>query len=53
MGKLKSLHELGFKEIQTVKKGIVWQIEATPEEWDKILTTNILFNPYSQTALLL
>jgi len=49
-GKLKSLHDLGFNEIRSVKKGVVWQIEASQEDWVKILETSILFNPYSQTA---
>ena len=53
VGKLKTLRVLGFGELQSVKKGVVWQIEASQEDWEKILGTNILFNPYSQTAFFL
>ncbi|MBI4049563.1 MAG: phosphoribosylformylglycinamidine synthase I [Candidatus Doudnabacteria bacterium] len=45
-------HRLGINEINSVKRGVVWQINASDADWDKILQSNILFNPYSQTGYL-
>jgi len=53
VGKLKTLRVLGFGELQSVKKGVVWHIEISTEDWEKFQKTNILFNPYSQTAFFL
>ncbi len=51
MGRLHTLqNRLGVKDINAIKKGVVWQIECSEEKWQKILDSHILFNPYSQTV---
>jgi len=48
-GKLATLRDkLGFDNIQDVKKGILWQIKCKEEDLEKILATNIFYNPFSQ-----
>jgi hypothetical protein len=52
-GKLNTLNKrLGLTQVNSVKKGILWQIECQEADWQKILKSNILFNPYSQEALI-
>ena len=52
-GKLSTLnHRLGFKQIKSVKQGVLWEIECSQNDWQKILESNILFNPFSQGALI-
>jgi len=52
-GKLNTLNNrLNIKSVKSVKKGVLWQVECQEADWQKILESNILFNPYSQEALL-
>ncbi len=44
-------HRLGVEAINSIKKGVIWQFDCSDETWQKILNSNILFNPYSQYAL--
>ena len=46
-------NRLGIKEVKSVKKGVLWEIECSEEVWQKILESNILYNPYSQIAHLM
>ncbi|MDP2586978.1 MAG: phosphoribosylformylglycinamidine synthase I [Candidatus Komeilibacteria bacterium] len=49
-GKLATLtNRLGFKQISSVKQGVLWSIDCSASDWQKILASNILANPYSQT----
>lgn len=41
-------NRLGFSKIEDIKKGVLWQIKAKEEDLDRILKTNIFYNPYSQ-----
>lgn len=51
-GKLSTLrNRLGFNEITDIKKGVLWQIKCKEEDLDKILSTNIFYNHYSQEYL--
>ncbi len=45
-------NRLNIKSVKSVKKGVLWQIECSEKEWQKILESNILYNPYSQEALI-
>ena len=48
-GKLATLkNKLGFDSIEDVQKGILWQIKCKEEDLEKILATNIFYNPFSQ-----
>lgn len=48
-GKLITLKDkLGFDNIEDIKKGILWQIKCKEEDLEKILATNIFYNPFSQ-----
>lgn len=48
-GKLATLNNrLGFKQIKSVKQGVLWEIECSEADWQKILESNILANPYAQ-----
>jgi phosphoribosylformylglycinamidine synthase subunit PurQ / glutaminase len=48
-GKLAILkNKLGFDDVQDVQKGILWQIKCKKEDLEKILATNIFYNPFSQ-----
>lgn len=47
--KLISLRDkLGFDNIEDIQKGILWQIKCQSEDLEKILATNIFYNPFSQ-----
>ena len=49
--KLNTLNNrLGLAQVKSVKQGIVWQVKCKEADWQKILESNILFNPYSQEA---
>ncbi|MBU1131224.1 phosphoribosylformylglycinamidine synthase I [Patescibacteria group bacterium] len=60
-GKLNTLqNRLNIKSVKSVKSGVVWQIKIkskTQEEakkvWEEIQKSNILFNPFSQEALII
>ncbi|MEW5910826.1 MAG: phosphoribosylformylglycinamidine synthase subunit PurQ, partial [Thermodesulfobacteriota bacterium] len=41
---------LGFDSVRDVKKGVLWEIRCGAEDWEKILKSGVLFNPYSQEA---
>ena len=41
-------NRLGFDNIEDIKKGILWQIKCKEEDLEKILATNIFYNPFSQ-----
>jgi len=43
-------NRLGITSVKSVKKGVVWEIECSEEVWQKILESNILYNPFSQEA---
>jgi len=44
-------NRLGLKSVQSVKQGVVWEIDCSREDWQKILDSNILFNPFSQVGM--
>ncbi|MFH1536973.1 MAG: phosphoribosylformylglycinamidine synthase I [Patescibacteria group bacterium] len=58
--KLNTLKDrLGFSEIRDVKKSIIWQIRINEDDdkkreeiYNKVLDTNIFYNPYSQDCKL-
>lgn len=53
-GKLSTIkHRLGMEQVNSVKRGVVWRINASDSDWNKILKSNILFNPYSQKGYML
>ena len=45
-------NRLGMKSVNSVVKGVLWQVECSPEDWRKILASNILFNPFSQVGMI-
>ena len=45
-------NRLGMKSVNSVVKGVLWQVECSPEDWRKILDSNILFNPFSQVGMI-
>ncbi len=48
-GKLATLtNRLGFKQISSIKQDVLWSIDCSEADWQKILESNILANPYSQ-----
>ncbi len=50
-GKCATLNNrLGFKQIKSIKQGVLWSIECSEADWKKILESNILTNPYAQIA---
>lgn len=52
-GRLKTLkNRFDFSEINDLRKGVLWQIEAKESDLEKILKTNIFYNPYSQVCYL-
>ena len=52
-GKLATLNNrLGIKEVKSVKKGVLWEIECSEQNWRKILESNIIFNPFSQAGMI-
>jgi phosphoribosylformylglycinamidine synthase len=46
------VNRLGFKQIKSIKQGVLWQLECSDSDWQKILASNILANPYSQDKFL-
>ena len=49
--KLNTLNNrLGLVQVKSVNQGVVWQVKCKEADWQKILESNILFNPYSQEA---
>ncbi|MDP2586422.1 MAG: phosphoribosylformylglycinamidine synthase subunit PurQ, partial [Candidatus Komeilibacteria bacterium] len=52
-GKLSTLtNRLGFGQIKSIKQCVLWSIECSDFDWQSILASNILANPYSQQALM-
>ncbi|MCX6785751.1 MAG: phosphoribosylformylglycinamidine synthase I [Candidatus Komeilibacteria bacterium] len=52
-GKVSTLtNRLGFKQIKSIKQGVLWSIDCSAADWQKILASNILANPYSQETLI-
>ena len=50
--KLNTLNNrLNIKSVKSVKKGILWELKCSDDDWQKIKETNILFNPFSQIGL--
>ena len=45
-------NRLNIKSVKSVKLGVLWEIECKEDDWQKILESNILFNPFSQEALI-
>jgi len=45
-------NRLGIREVESVKKSILWEIDCSHRDWQAILKQNILFNPHSQDGLI-
>lgn len=44
-------NRLGMKEVKDLKKGVLWEVECSKSDFEQILKTSILFNPFSQIGL--
>jgi phosphoribosylformylglycinamidine synthase len=46
--KLAALKKMDIKGVKKIKKGVVWKIDSKTGDLNKILKTNIFYNPFSQ-----
>lgn len=46
--KLAALKKMNIKGIKNIKRGIVWKMDIDEKELEKVLKTNIFYNPFSQ-----
>ncbi len=44
------VEKLGFDPIQSLKSGVLWEVRCSSEDWEKVLKSHILWNPYSQSV---
>ena len=42
-------NRLNMSEISSIKNGVLWEVECSADDWQKILESNILANPFSQS----